>query len=578
MKQRILSLLVILLVPTFVFAAGNKKIEPVGHTVDSSSAIEWQPTVDNESITLTISLPDGSSYAKTFASGKAPNFRVQDLPKAVDGTYSYELRVTPRISAGVKQQLAAAREEGDDATIARIQRENGLLSPTVQTGSFSVKNGALVPVGGMEPAAHQATPAPGLKTGENAVGATSTPKFTISSENNVIADNLIVQGSECIGFDCSTTETFGFETLKMKENNTRILFDDTSTSTGYPANDWQLVANDSGSGGANYFAIEDVTGAKTPFTVTAGAPTASMFVDSTGRLGLRTNSPGLDIDIKTGNTPAVRLQQDNTGGFTAQTWDMGANEANFFIRDVTGGSRLPFRIRPGAPTSSIDIAASGFVGVGTASPQKKMHIIGASGANTFPSSAFGTADTLIIDNAGNSNLGFVAATTGQSIIRFVKSAATAASGAITYDYPTDAMSLSTAGSTWVRIGSTGNLGLGGAAVGTLPIVHSNGASLSAGGVWTNASSRSLKQDINELQSDAAMSALRGLDPVTYSYKIDPNEHHVGFIAEDVPQLVATQDRKSLSPMDIVAVLTKVVQDQQKTIEELNARVNQLEKK
>ena len=37
------------------------------------------------------------------------------------------------------------------------------------------------------------------------------------------------------------------------------------------------------------------------------------------------------------------------------------------MRDVTGGSRLPFRIRPGAPTSSIDITADGNVGIGTAS-------------------------------------------------------------------------------------------------------------------------------------------------------------------------------------------------------------------
>ncbi len=43
---------------------------------------------------------------------------------------------------------------------------------------------------------------------------------------------------------------------------------------------------------------------------------------------------------------------------------------------------------------------------------------------------------------------------------------------------------------------------------------------------------------------------------------------MGFIAEDVPELVANKDRKGLSPMDIVAVLTKVVQRQQKDIEEL----------
>jgi len=45
------------------------------------------------------------------------------------------------------------------------------------------------------------------------------------------------------------------------------------------------------------------------------------------------------------------------------------------------------------------------------------------------------------------------------------------------------------------------------------------------------------------------------------------EEHVGFIAEDVPELVATPNRKGLSSMDIVGVLTKVVQEQQNAIKE-----------
>ena len=76
----------------------------------------------------------------------------------------------------------------------------------------------------------------------------------------------------------------------------------------------------------------------------------------------------------TGNAPAMRFEQDGTGGFTPQKWDLGANEANFFLRDATAGSRLPLRVRPGAPTSSIDIAASGNVGFGTASPQQALHV------------------------------------------------------------------------------------------------------------------------------------------------------------------------------------------------------------
>ena len=76
----------------------------------------------------------------------------------------------------------------------------------------------------------------------------------------------------------------------------------------------------------------------------------------------------LDLSLRTSDTPAIRLEQTSVGGFTAQTWDIGANEANFFVRDLTGGSRLPFRIRPGALTSSLDIASNSNVGFGTSSP------------------------------------------------------------------------------------------------------------------------------------------------------------------------------------------------------------------
>ncbi len=68
-----------------------------------------------------------------------------------------------------------------------------------------------------------------------------------------------------------------------------------------------------------------------------------------------------------------------------------------------------------------------------------------------------------------------------------------------------------------------------------------------------------------------------LKPVKYNYKKN-KEEFLGFIAEDVPELVATDNRKGMAPMDVVAVLTKVVQKQQELIEKLNKKVEQLEKK
>ncbi len=60
----------------------------------------------------------------------------------------------------------------------------------------------------------------------------------------------------------------------------------------FPTGDWQLTANDSASGGADKFSIEDITNSKVPFTVTGNAASNSIFVDATGRVGFRTRHPG----------------------------------------------------------------------------------------------------------------------------------------------------------------------------------------------------------------------------------------------------------------------------------------------
>jgi len=68
-----------------------------------------------------------------------------------------------------------------------------------------------------------------------------------------------------------------------------------------------------------------------------------------------------------------------------------------------------------------------------------------------------------------------------------------------------------------------------------------------------------------LTVDEAMQALDGLRPSRFNYKVDKEDEYVGFIAEDVLELVATKDRKGLSSIDLTAVLAKVVQEQQRTI-------------
>src|SRR5690349_15622187 len=393
-----------------------------------ASSVRFDVSAANAGVTLTVIGPDDLAYSREYKSGTSPEFKLvsstgERLP---DGQYTYELRLTPIISSDTREALKAAREKGNGREVQLELRKKGAIpAPQVQSGSFQISGGSVVLPGHIEtPARAMAQPpvapavnAPALNahasTGRvNYKVVRNHPRFLVFDQ--VIPDDLIVQGSICAGLDCVNNEDFGFDTIRVKENNTRIQFDDTSTSAGFPNNNWQIRANDSGSGGANFLGFVDqgATGNSETgtivFAVTAGASANSLRVASNSKVGLRTATPVLDIHANTTDTPAMRLEQNNSGGFTAQTWDVAGNEANFFVRDVTSGSRLPFRIRPGAPTSSIDIAANGNVGMGTASPTANVHM--------FASATNDTTLSLGVDavNGPALNIGYGGASFGRS--------------------------------------------------------------------------------------------------------------------------------------------------------------------
>ena len=123
----------------------------------------------------------------------------------------------------------------------------------------------------------------------------------------------------------------------------------------------------------------------------------------------------------------------------------------------------------------------------------------------------------------------------------------------------------------ITVDRDGNVGIG-VSRPTHPLEMASGAYVSAGGVWTNRSSRISKENISALSSVDATAAVMALQPVSFNYTAEQGEDYVGFVAEDVPALLASSNRDSLSTMDIVAALTKVVQEQQRRIEELEARL------
>jgi hypothetical protein len=605
-------LLTILVVACFhVSISGQSRIQStdakVANVRAEGMAIRFESAIPYSSATLTVSGPDGVVYRRQFEGGTQPSFSLFGKTGAPlgDGQYTYELTFTTLQQNFKDQSLARRDDDGVEDEQGRTNRSRLPVQSSVQSGSFAVQNGTLYVGNETEPTLRRDSP---IKNSDSPAKPLDSPSKgpdksldknpeqraprvisgnTLTRLRNhraalrpmfdqVIPDDLIVQGSACVGLDCVNNEVFGFDTIRLKENNDRIQFDDTSTAAGFPTNNWQIRANSSASGGASFLAFVDqgATGNSETgtivFEVDAGAPANSLKMDNTGRVGLRTATPVLDLHINTGNTPAHRLEQNSSGGFTAQTWDIAGNEANFFVRDVTGGSRLPFRIRPGAPTSSIDINASGNVGIGTASPASKL-TVSSTGADVGATTYLRVTNTnsfagLLLDpnQAGDADWlvlgGFPAA--GDFTIRELNVA----------NYLTIKK-------------TTGRVGIGTAAPDQLLSVNGD-ASKTGANTWLAFSDERLKNIKGRFNT--GLKAVMQLQPIRYEYKRDnalglkSEGEHIGFGAQTLQKIIPEAVTKNsagylmVNADPILWTMLNAIKEQQKEIVALKGQIRRLQ--
>ncbi len=554
MKLRGIPIIVSLGVMIAVFAgavgfagAANPIPGPVALMYVSSDKVEWKPNEEFDGLTLTVTGPNDTVYNHDSNGREIISFYREDdcgnpFP---DGEFTYELRVRRELSQEEMELIAAARLSCESLGIEEYK------TPLVQSGTMMLVNGEVV----FEIADNQGEG--DFDPGERRL------------EDHLIYDDLIVTGSECIGFDCANGESFGYDTLILKEHNLRIYFNDTSYTGSYPTRSWRIQINSQDNGGGSWFAVQDADEGTTPFKIEGTAPSSSLYVDDSGRVGFGTSSPVLELHVKDGDTPSLRLQQDASYGWDAQTWDVCGNESNFFIRDATNGSKLPFRIEPGAPSSSIAIREDGDVGIGTWSPTRQLEVSKSTGSLM----SLRRADSSVSNGDQLGSILFTA-DDGSTGAMGAKISGYAAGSWGSSDYPTElrfytAPDGGTASQRMV-IDRDGNVGIGDA---TPDYELDVNGDIYATGTITPGCSRELKENIADLTSEEAMAALTGMKPVRFNYKADKEEKNIGFIAEDVPDLVATNDRKGVSTMDVAAVLTRVVQEQQRLIREM-ARKNE----
>jgi hypothetical protein len=303
------------------------------------AGLVWQPLVDAAGWSLRVVGPDGKFYEREFVAGSQPVFVFKDLP---DGLYTYELWGTPLGAPAV-----VGREGKHENKAGQLSAETIYIS-----GTFIIRDGAA------------------LLPDPLAVEEPQPPAGPSAPEDWVLADDLIVDGNACIGQNCSNGEFFLNEPLKLRWVNQHINFEDSSTTLGWPSNDWAIDVNDDAENGSNYFAIRDVTGAHTPFKIMAGARSNSIYVDSMGNVGIG-GIPYHEFQIDTIYEPSVYLHQTSPD----QMWSLNATDENFNIWNDSHGV-VPFEIEAAAPTYSLYIDSTGKVGVGTDTPSYKLHVAG----------------------------------------------------------------------------------------------------------------------------------------------------------------------------------------------------------
>jgi len=510
-------------------------------TMNAGAAqVEWQATVPG-SLLLNVSGPEGFHLQERFAPGEAAVFSVFDATGNLRpaGSYTFEAVLEPLVDDAARAELDAIRANGGDGALGALQKAGRIpTEPTVYSGYFAIVGGAIASGGEEEPGA-------GPAAGGN----------QISAKDQVINDDLIVTGSICVGFDCVNGESFGFDTLRLKENNLRIKFQDTSNSASFPSNDWQITANDSSNGGANKFSIDDIDGGRTPFTIEASAPSNSLYVDDGGRIGLGTATPVVQLHQVDGNTPTLRLQQDGSSGFTPQTWDVAGNETNFFVRDATNGSTLPLRIRPSAPSNSIYIDTDGDVGFGTASPDANLHV--------FTNSAITTDGQLHIENtngtAADRNMVRIE-NNGPPTMFFSNTNTTSGNWTFTVNNSSQfQLNNATAAGVQMTLSSTGNMTISGA--------------------LTENSSRTVKTGFQELDPRQVLDQLVGMPVTTWAYSHDESgTRHIGPMAEDFYAAYGLgEDNKHIAISDKAGVALAAIKGLNEVVKEKEAEIAQLEK-
>lgn len=155
-------------------------------------------------------------------------------------------------------------------------------------------------------------------------------------------------------------------TLTVASERPIIKFDDTSTSSSFPRNDWELVANGN-AGEGNYFGVADATAVATPFMVKDANLDNAFFISENGDSQLGGNAPTAKLDMSIGIVSGQVFigAADGLTGLSGSGTSSVTNTGSTTIESDNDGNLSGSTLFETASTTAIELDADGNVGVGT---------------------------------------------------------------------------------------------------------------------------------------------------------------------------------------------------------------------
>ena len=168
---------------------------------------------------------------------------------------------------------------------------------------------------------------------------------------------------------------------------------------------------------------------------------------NSGNVGIGTTSPDYLLDL---SKTAV---SDTYSGINLQASNYGYTIEGGLTQNI-GGELIFSSNNAGTRNPRVKFAANGNVGIGTTSPERKLHVF----AGESNGAASNAQSTLVLENSTNTYLQFLTPASSESGILFGDTDNDR--GGLTYSHSSDAMNFRVAAETKMYINSSGNVGIG----------------------------------------------------------------------------------------------------------------------